>query len=920
MSLVAFYHWDGTTKTDISVSVIDFKARRGIFPDLGAFSGTLTYPVLDGNGNEITLEKGDIIWPVVFVRDVVGWSVPQSHIPFQGLITNARREGDFLKIEAESLLAPLTRMSYTLDNSLAYTTDVILDILSKYTPPLSTTVGTDFVAYRNTTGSTTWPHDATTGFLNHGAKVDVKAVFQYLSEQPVHLWLQKPPCALYPTYEVDGGTGLPILKIGYSGYKNYRQTDVVMSYDTGILSNVEWEDPTESVLNDVTIKVLDGGSVQLTDAASIAAYGQRQTTLLRSIFVAGAVGSGYSAWNSAKAILESMKDPQKRCRLACEITALLPTILEYGGLVGLVYQIADDVTGITEDMCLRSMTYNYPTGAVECEFDNAPLNMATYGMRMENRVTTLESVMPNQTLDTTSSPTFNIPSVTAINIGNDCQISDGGTNLLYTPDSFQLAGGLIAGANSSVSGVLTITGRTGSEVSLLQLVRGANNYGWNAKVQFVPYTGDGALSDSKPQWWIQPGYSSHELNILHYNGTTDSPVMQFLVDKSVNIVNALSVASLNSTGVVGAARVHFIDGSGQIRSDSVIGLNNLAGTAYQGLAADFLRIGASNVVIDASRNIYGVSLVLPGTINSTITNEANTGAIRIDAGSNGYATIGPLNSSALHIYTDRALCVFNKTLCSVDANSELGTATYPWKAIRMNGSLYNNGQLFMDASRNLTLGAGAVTTTGALNAGSMVLSGNGSCAELIASTRVQAPSVRFGGVGNAAISGGAGYLNLGASVADKINHGSSRMISSNRMIYGTSYPFNCTASANYRNSHDAVKSYTWNTVYVKQKTITMQNGIGAGTFRVYFELASIGAAGQVYGKVYKNGVAIGTARVKTGTTYVGYSEDFSGPLEPDDTIELWCYQNGGDGNGGYCRNFRIGYDLGLPTTMPATNS
>lgn len=27
-----------------------------------------------------------------------------------------------------------------------------------------------------------------------------------------------------------------------------------------------------------------------------------------------------------------------------------------------------------------------------------------------------------------------------------------------------------------------------------------------------------------------------------------------------------------------------------------------------------------------------------------------------------------------------------------------------------------------------------------------------------------------------------------------------------------------------------------------------------------------------------------------------------------------------NGNGGKCRNFRIGYDLGLPTTMPATNS
>jgi len=89
---------------------------------------------------------------------------------------------------------------------------------------------------------------------------------------------------------------------------------------------------------------------------------------------------------------------------------------------------------------------------------------------------------------------------------------------------------------------------------------------------------------------------------------------------------------------------------------------------------------------------------------------------------------------------------------------------------------------------------------------------------------------------------------------------------------------------------------------------------------VAFDIRGHSAPSKVYGRVYKNGVAIGTARTVTGTTYGTFTEDFSGPLEPEDTIELWCYQNGGDSNGGYCRNFRIAYDLYVLQNMPSTNS
>jgi hypothetical protein len=43
-----------------------------------------------------------------------------------------------------------------------------------------------------------------------------------------------------------------------------------------------------------------------------------------------------------------------------------------------------------------------------------------------------------------------------------------------------------------------------------------------------PYTGDGALSDSKPSCSSRRGTRPTELNIQHYNGSTQTTVMQFL--------------------------------------------------------------------------------------------------------------------------------------------------------------------------------------------------------------------------------------------------------------------------------------------------------------------------------------------------------------------------------------------------------
>ena len=73
------------------------------------------------------------------------------------------------------------------------------------------------------------------------------------------------------------------------------------------------------------------------------------------------------------------------------------------------------------------------------------------------------------------------------------------------------------------------------------------------------------------------------------------------------------------------------------------------------------------------------------------------------------------------------------------------------------------------------------------------------------------------------------------------------------------------------------------TSYTKVKEIVVTR---TGTLRVSFAL---GASGDIaYGRVYRNGVAVGTARNTTSTTPQTYSEDISG-WGPNDLCQIYAY-------------------------------
>lgn len=105
-------------------------------------------------------------------------------------------------------------------------------------------------------------------------------------------------------------------------------------------------------------------------------------------------------------------------------------------------------------------------------------------------------------------------------------------------------------------------------------------------------------------------------------------------------------------------------------------------------------------------------------------------------------------------------------------------------------------------------------------------------------------------------------------------------------LWNSPVSYVATAGDTLRASSDASKNSGAESAYVWMKTITVPLWIG-GTFRVKFSLAGDSAAHEGYGRIYKNGVAFGTARTVTGTTPTEYSEDLA--FAAGDTIEIWGY-------------------------------
>ncbi|MCF7835795.1 MAG: right-handed parallel beta-helix repeat-containing protein [Candidatus Marinimicrobia bacterium] len=109
------------------------------------------------------------------------------------------------------------------------------------------------------------------------------------------------------------------------------------------------------------------------------------------------------------------------------------------------------------------------------------------------------------------------------------------------------------------------------------------------------------------------------------------------------------------------------------------------------------------------------------------------------------------------------------------------------------------------------------------------------------------------------------------------------------------------ASNNLKVSADTERTERY-TNFVKVKDITVNTD---GTIKVKFDLKSNGGGYVAYGRIYVNGVAVGTERITNETTYQNYSEDIT--ISKGDEVQLYI-RSGTAPVYAYIENFRLYWD------------
>lgn len=79
-----------------------------------------------------------------------------------------------------------------------------------------------------------------------------------------------------------------------------------------------------------------------------------------------------------------------------------------------------------------------------------------------------------------------------------------------------------------------------------------------------------------------------------------------------------------------------------------------------------------------------------------------------------------------------------------------------------------------------------------------------------------------------------------------------------------------------------------------------------GIVRITHDMKGSSGLSSVESRIYVNGVAIGTSRTYTGTTYQSYSEDIT--INPGDQVQLYYAGDTGFAISCFVRNFRLSFD------------
>lgn len=91
------------------------------------------------------------------------------------------------------------------------------------------------------------------------------------------------------------------------------------------------------------------------------------------------------------------------------------------------------------------------------------------------------------------------------------------------------------------------------------------------------------------------------------------------------------------------------------------------------------------------------------------------------------------------------------------------------------------------------------------------------------------------------------------------------------------------------------------TTYIKVAEVTVGR---SGAFRIKFDIKSEGGGEAFYGKVYRDGEAVGADQSNTTTSYVTKSQDISGWTRGD-KAQFYVKAGGAGDYGGWYKNFRV---------------
>lgn len=661
----------------------------------------------------------------------------------------------------------------------------------------------------------------------------------------------------------------------------------------------KWYVDDGELYNDVTV-LYQGGSVNVTDATSIAAYGTRELILMRKD-----INNATDADNLADAIIAGYKDPRQMCE--CKIKQGLYTQTA-GGFTHEVLpyywqtRIDDDLNQKdVSGMDCESITLQWPERVDIATFGQRRMFTRGYLRNMETRLYNVEKSIDQDVL-TTSSPTFaSLTSTGAVSSSNQ-QIAP--AFIIYKSGSNYIA-------KKGSDGSLAYTGTTA--VTIIENALGAltGSRTWKEKVLIkddVTLTTDIDV----------PNYS-----ILEIHGKMTQTAATTCID----------VSGAHDIDIIGG----YLDCDGQ--GDGVYGINDCYNINVDGVK-----------IIDANTAQQGIYLRGHDlTVQNCYVSVAGAGILcgRSEADEFTASNIKILNNYVYGTQDDGiAVDLVQDSLIQgnvVNRNND--------------GVDYSCGIKFFGDCDHLVIDGNVIyncndAATALHGIGNDIDSENNLSDGVVISNNIvhtcSAVGINVGGTAdyhptNTIISGNRiydtnkGSYAYGADIrlyySDKtLVDGNSfstmyRESDTNTLVPPTNYGYNLptirllgvnvtTGTPTLRHSHDAEAS-TASSDYVKLKTITFASGLGA-TYKVSYEIKTDPSGGgeTAYGWVRPNGTEYGSPNSSVSGTYEEMSGDVTLSLGSGDTLELWARNVGGGTT--YVQNFRVSYDPDL--TAPSANS